>query len=398
MRSTWRFLLGSVGVVAVLLVWARAVAQPNLPKFREQVVDLELGDCWSVCAADVNADGKPDIVAVSYKPARVVWYENPTFKRRVIVEKEPAMPAWVQPLDVDGDGKVELILAAEYYEPLDTTKGGSVWLVQRPDDLDRPWTPIKIDAEPTMHRIHLVDLEGKGKPDLVCSSLLGGGGQGASLYVLRRPPNPFKDGWARELISRELHVIHNTWSIDWDRDGKQEVLAASREGITLFKRVATGKWDRQRLSAGYQSKQGSSEVAVGRLPGGKRYLAAIEPHHGHEAVIYTAPDRPDQPWKRKLLLENRGGHTVWPADLTGTGVDSLLVGFVGLYGNRPGGPIVYLFQPLDADGDRWDKIVLDDKQMPGEDGLCADLNDDGRLDVVVGGGSKVKVFWNMGKP
>src|SRR3989441_8584861 len=141
LRSARSFFLAA----AALCILTVAFADGNLPKFREQLIDDNLGDCWGLAAADINGDGKPDIVAVSYDPARVVWYENPTWKRRSVVQKHPKMLASIQPLDVDGDGKVELIVGADYYEPLDTRKGGTVWLLQRPENLDNPWIPIKID-------------------------------------------------------------------------------------------------------------------------------------------------------------------------------------------------------------------------------------------------------------
>ena len=397
---------GSSFLFAAAALWIAtvALAEGNLPKFREQLIDDDLGDCWALAVADINGDGRTDIVAVSYDPARVVWYENPTWKRRIVIEKHPQRLASIQPLDVDGDGKVELIVGADYYEPLDTKKGGSVWLLQRPENLDEAWTPIKIDEEPTLHDLRAIEVDGKGKNELVVSTLLapdkpGRTGDGASLYILRRPSHPFKDRWVRELISNELHMKHSIWPIDWDGDGRQEILAAAREGIILFRKTENGTWEKHQIGEGYQKeeKHGSSEVAVGRLPGGKRYIASVEPHHGHEAVIYTATEKPGQLWKRKLLIENAGGHTVWPADLTGSGVDSLLLGFVGHYNNKPGGPIIYIFHPLDNAGDRWDKIVLDNTGMPGEDGTCIDLNGDGRIDVVAAGRNKMKIYWNEGK-
>ncbi|MBI3468210.1 MAG: VCBS repeat-containing protein [Planctomycetes bacterium] len=98
-----------------------------------------------------------------------------------------------------------------------------------------------------------------------------------------------------------------------------------------------------------------------------------------------------------MLLENAGGHTLWPVDLTGTGVDSLLLGFVGHYNNKPGGPILYLLHPLDRDGEQWETIILDDSGLPGEDGTCIDFNGDGRIDVVAAGHNRVKIYWNEGK-
>lgn len=114
---------------------------------------------------------------------------------------------------------------------------------------------------------------------------------------------------------------------------------------------------------------------------GGRYAAAIEPHHGHELVVYTAPEKPDDLWRRRVLRTRKGGHTLATADLGGGG-DSLLVGFVAE-------PLWTIYNPA-----RWEDRVLDESGMAGEDGLWADLNADGRPDAVIGGGKQVKVFWN----
>src|SRR5262247_2032404 len=89
-------------------------SQESLPKFKEQVVDPNVGTGYALTLADLNGDGKTDIVVVTEQPDQVVWYENPTWKRRVIVEKEPKLPVCIQALDVDGDGKTELFLGADW--------------------------------------------------------------------------------------------------------------------------------------------------------------------------------------------------------------------------------------------------------------------------------------------
>jgi hypothetical protein len=394
-------------VVYVVILSSAAFSQQRRFSFKEQVVDPDVGVGYAVTVADMNHDGKTDIVVVTENPDQVVWYENPSWKKRIIVEGMPRLPVCVQALDVDGDGKVELILGADW-QPSNTTTGGTVWLLQRPSNLDQPWTPIKINEEPTMHRMRLIDIDGKGRKELVCAPLHGREakgpewwkGSGSSLYILRRPANPFKDPWTREVITNELHITHNIWPIDWDGDGKQEILAAAYEGIFLFKKTADGKWAKQQLGEGDPEKHGAGEVKVGRLAGGKRYFATVEPWHGHQAVVYTEPDHAGQLWKRQVLVENhKGGHSVWTADLTGTGVDSLVVGFRGVPEGKVEDAIVYLFHPLDPAGTKWEKQVLDDKGLGAEDVICADLNGDGKPDIIgVGRSTKnVKIYWNGGK-
>jgi len=393
--------------ICIALLSTAAFSQTKPLSFKEQIIDPNVGVGYAMTVADINDDGKPDIVVVTENPDQVVWYENPSWTRRTIVSGFPKLPVCVQALDVDGDGKVELILGADW-QPSNTASGGSVWLLQRPADLNQPWTPIKINEEPTMHRMRLIDLEGKGRKELVCSPLHGRGnkspewwkGDGASLYLLRRPVNPFKDPWTREIISNELHITHNVWRLDWDGDRKEELLAAGYEGVFLFKRTAAGIWNKQQLGEGDPEKRGAGEIKAGRLPGGKRYLATIEPWHGHQAVVYTPPDKPGQLWKRQVLIENhKGGHAVWTADLTGTGVDSLVVGFRGVPEGKVEDAMVYLLHPLDRAGSKWEKQILDAKGLGAEDIICADLNGDRKVDIIgVGRSTKnVKIYWNEGK-
>ncbi len=394
-------------VCAMLFSSASVLAQEGRFRFREEVIDPAVGVGYAVTVADLNGDRKPDIVAVTENPDQVVWYENPGWKRRVVAAGFPKLPVCIQAMDVDGDGALELILGADW-QPSNTKSGGTVWLLQRPADLDRPWTPIKIDEEPTMHRMRVIDLDGKGRKEIVCSPLHGRenkgpewwNGAGASLYLLRRPAQPFKEPWKREIISNELHITHNVWPVDWNRDGKEELLAAGYEGVFLFKRTAEGKWSKEQLGTGDPEKRGAGEIKAGRLPGGKRYLATVEPWHGHQAVVYTPPSAGRGLWQRQALIrDHKGGHAVWTADLTGTGIDSLVVGFRGVPEGRLEDAIVYLLHPLDRAGAKWETQVLDAKGLGSEDIVCADLNGDGRNEIIgIGRSTKnVKIYWNEGK-
>src|SRR6516165_7570737 len=81
----------TLAIVALLLVlpWLLAgrFEEPRIdsfPQFRMQEIDTKLGVGYAVLLVDVNGDGKKDIVVVDQ--TRVVWYENPTWKRRTIIQ------------------------------------------------------------------------------------------------------------------------------------------------------------------------------------------------------------------------------------------------------------------------------------------------------------------------
>ena len=118
------------------LMAALILAQEHIPKFREEVIETQSGGPgYNSCIADINGDGKPDLVLVTENKDQVLWYENPTWKRRVITAGLPRLPEPITPFDVDGDGKTEIVVGGDW-RMADTLTSGSVWLLKRPDRLE----------------------------------------------------------------------------------------------------------------------------------------------------------------------------------------------------------------------------------------------------------------------
>jgi hypothetical protein len=85
-----------------------------------------------------------------------------------------------------------------------------------------------------------------------------------------------------------------------------------------------------------------------------------------------------------------------PVDFTGGGVDSLVLGFRRVKGE--GGHAVLILHPLDQSGQRWEKSLIDDKDMEADGIHDADLNGDGRIDIVATEeGTYVKIHRNEGR-
>ena len=109
------------------------------------------------------------------------------------------------------------------------------------------------------------------------------------------PKDPLKDKWEGQVVTDELHVMHNFLPVAWDHNQGDEILTASYEGVSVLGRSPDGKWSRTQLGAGDQknaaASHGSSEVKVGHWKGppGARFIATIEPFHGNQVVVYTQP-------------------------------------------------------------------------------------------------------------
>src|SRR5262249_46123497 len=136
----------------------------SFPRFRVQEIETDLKIGYGVLLADINGDGKPDIVVAD--ATRVVWYENPTWKRRTIIDglTKPDNVC-IAAHDIDDDGQLDLALGADWKGANPAVEGTIQWL-RRGKSLDEPWTVCPIGAEPTTHRMRFADVLGTGKPQL----------------------------------------------------------------------------------------------------------------------------------------------------------------------------------------------------------------------------------------
>src|SRR6516225_11088150 len=156
-------------LLAPLAVLSRGDDPPRdevaFPGFRVQELERKLGVGYAVLLVDVNGDGKKDIVVVD--TTRVVWYENPTWKRRTIIEGQTKPDnVCIAAADITGDGQLDLALGADW-KPFNTKEGGTLQWLKRGQTLDDPWTLYPIDTEPTVHRIRFADVDGSGKARLI---------------------------------------------------------------------------------------------------------------------------------------------------------------------------------------------------------------------------------------
>ncbi len=348
--------------------------------FSEHTIANDLRGGYHLMAADLNHDGKPDLIALGSGMSELVWYENPTWARHVLAGGLSHMINCT----VVGD---EIVLASGFgMEARDSA--GIVSVLRPKGDPREPWSIREIDRLPTSHRLRTADIDGSGKP-VVIDAALNGPHATAPDYRDRTPLVFYRPGeWKRELISDEnTGVVHGIYIFDWDGDGRDEILTASFTGIHLFKLGKNGAWTRTEIARGDPApwpKSGSSDVAVGHL-GAERFLATIEPWHGNEVAIYR---QHAGEWKREVIDNSLvQGHTIQTADLNGDGRDEVIAGY------RGDGHSVYIYS---AAGDQWKRRALDAGGIAANACVVADINGDGRPDIACIGGNKLKWYENMG--
>jgi len=416
MKATLRLLAVTSLMLGALTSFGRAEEpklEPAFPKFRMEEIDTSLKVGYAVLLEDLDGDGKRDIVVVD--TTRVVWYQNPDWKRRSIIEGQTkADNVCIAAADIDADGKLDFALGAEW-KPFNTKEGGTLQWLKRGKTLDDPWTLYPIPGDiPTIHRIRFADLYGDGKPRLLVVPLMGQNStkeknwmDGSPVKVLSYaiPKDPTRDRWTPEILDESLHVVHNFHPIPAAGGKGMDVLTASYEGVSRLQRDKDGKWTSRHIGEGNQanpkSSLGSSEVKQGKLKNGKPFIATIEPWHGDQVVVYTQPDDPKELWTRHVLDDKlKWGHAVWCADLDGDGGDELIIGVRDNLSDKPGEKCgVRIYKALDDKGTKWERHLIDEGGVAVEDLAAADLTGDGKIDIVAVGRAthNVRIYWNEGK-
>lgn len=396
-RSNWRrqlkLLLQGIAtcLVSLNLAASQFAAATTPARFAEHTIATDLNGGYQVVVSDINHDGKPDLLAVASGMRELIWFENPGWKRHVIVgniSRPINCAAW----DIDGDGIPEIALAHEFSN--DPTRSvGTISILKHRGDPAEPWERTDIDRLPTSHRLRWADIDGTRKKILINAPLAGANAKPPE-YQDNVPFVFYRPGiWKREVISRELRgVLHGILITDWDKDKREDILTASFMGIDLFNFGKEKHWRRTRIAKGnldHWPKSGSSEIAVGNLER-DRFLCAIEPWHGNQVVIYH---RHGPGWQREVIDTTlNDGHVLLTADLNHDGRDEIIAGYRGQ------GKSVYIYYAADLNGRRWSRQVLDDGGIGAAGCAVGDLNGDGWLDVACIGTSTTNLKWyeNLG--
>jgi hypothetical protein len=372
-------------------------AEPAVPTFKAIDVDTKVGIGYGITVADVDGDGRPDLLLADQN--QIVWYQNPTWTRHVMADKlTPQDHVCIAARDLDGDGRCEVAVGAGW-NPGDTVGSGAVFYLIPPADRTQRWEPVALPHEPTVHRMRWVENAAHGW-DLVMVPLHGRAnvpatGEGAGVRILRyhRPADP-RGTWTTDVLDASLHKTHNFDPVRWAGDAGEDLLVGSKEGIFLLKPGA-GTPAMTLISA--SAKGGVGEVRAGNAGGDRRFIATIEPMHGSNLVVYRPCD-PAGTWAGTVLDDTLvDGHALACGDLAGIGRDQIVVGWRAM--NKPGAKVgIKLFTPIDEAGTAWQQTLIDDGGMACEDLCLADLDGDGRLDIIAAGRAtkNVKIYLNQG--
>jgi hypothetical protein len=350
-------------------------------KFRKVLIADERYE--SAGAFDVNGDGKPDIVSGAW------WYEGPDFKK-----KHPI-------------GEIKAF--AEYFDDFSTIP---------------------------------MDVNGNGRMDFIT-----GGWWGNTLRWRENPGDPSATEWPEHIIA-ETGSIETTRAWDVDGDGQLEIVPnCPGKPLIAYKLIGKGQFAAHTL---YAEKQGHG-LGFGDITGNGR---------GDFVFAHGWLEAPADPWKGQWTYHpgldlGLASVPILVVDVNGDGLNDLIVGGGHRYGLewyeqvRSGGEISWRKHPIDPDNSQYHDLIWVDLDGDGQPELVtgkryrahndndpgafdpvglyyfkwngesfskqiidygparvgkgcgiffavADLNGDGRLDIVAPGKDGLYVFYNEG--
>ena len=379
----------SFGLWAALCLCGEFAPAAETVSFERVVIDASFPGGYQVEVADVNGDGRPDVIGVG--GGTCAWFENPTWKKRVVTTPRQS-PGIISSAtrDIDGDGKAEIAIAYEF-DMNKPTKGKLLVATQgaKPDD---SWSITRIADVGSIHR-----LRWGGKPAvLIVAPIFGVSAtppsfqESGARIELFSPGGTANGSWTRHLIA-ERPVLHSVEVRDVGTEFP-EILTADNLGVARIEAKSPGpEWSVTPLvpgAPGEAPKRGSSEVHLGKLADGRRFIATIDPWHGNTVSICRARSAsgPDAwSFEPRTVIDDtlRDGHALWVADVDGDGDDEVFAGHRGAD---------HRISVYDFDGKSWNRTVLD-RDIAAQDLRGGDLDGDGTPDVVAIGGSTHNVVW-----
>lgn len=202
--------------------WYQNRGEPRTKQFQRIVYDPKGGGEHDIVLADVDGDGRKDVVTL-YDQTGLHWYKLPGFQKRTIVPADPkglVIHGGVAPGgagDLDGDGDTDLFRANVWVENLDGK--GTQWSQH----------PVPFSQTPRNNlvsvRSWIADLDRDGDNDIVTSDC-----DWMTNAKIRWLENADGRGrkWIEHAVGQGLD-FHSLIVADFDRDGDLDLFTCDQE-------------------------------------------------------------------------------------------------------------------------------------------------------------------------
>lgn len=345
-----------------------------------------------VAVADVNRDGKADIIAGAY------WFEAPGWNKHEIT-----IPRLYNPstefsnsflnfsMDVNSDGwpdEIRIGLPGEE----------AVWY-ENPGKVVTHWKMHAIISNAGNESPAFVDVDGDGRFDILCNDPIA-----KEMIWLKSPSAKGDTNWHRYLIAKgetgTNRYTHGLGFADMNNDGRKDVVISSGWWEAPAHPTASN-WQFHTAAI---SDDCSQIYALNAKAGGKIDLVSASAHNygiwWHERIDGA---NGQTSWIHHLIFDKFSqSHGLAMADVNGDGHPDLITGkrYFAHNGKDPGAfepAVLYWFEYKPGHTPAWIPHMIDDNSGVGLQVLVQDINSDKLPDIIVAN-KKGVFFFEQVKP
>ncbi|MEM6795050.1 MAG: FG-GAP-like repeat-containing protein, partial [Acidobacteriota bacterium] len=246
-----------------LLSWFENNGTPTTVPWTRRDIGTDFDRPLEATSADLDGDGDVDVIGTASNDDAVAWWENDGapgdggWTRRDI-DTALLEPAGAEPVDLDLDGDLDLVVAA-LEAPL-------TWYENDGTPADGGWTKRSIGSGRDAENVRAVDLDRDGDPDLLTTVRTNTG----ALLWWENDGTPGDGGWVERVVATGLNEPDYADAADLDGDGELDLLASiDGPNQILWYRNIGGQFALPTGDAVAEAvvNEGASDVALLRIDG-----------------------------------------------------------------------------------------------------------------------------------
>lgn len=357
------------------------------PAFAGHIVATTADGASAVYAVDLDRDGDMDILAASANDDTIAWYENdggvsPLFTARIIASTADGA-AGVYAADVNGDGRIDVLLAS--------ANDGTIAWYENNGGAPLTFTPhtVATGADGASH-VYAADVNDDGNMDILSASA------NDNEIVWYESGGGSTPAFTAHVVTATASGAASVYAVDVDRDGDMDILSAS----TNDDRVVWYEND------GGPSPTFTAHVLVPAADGASSVYAADLDGDGDIDILSASANDDRIAWYPNLSIHRsasfpvqsvitdtaQAARSVYATDLDSDGdVDVLSASYynqIVWYENQGGSPPTFAGHVITATTGGSDFATV----------YAVDVDGDGDMDVLSASSGNDRIAWyeNMG--